>query len=81
MPNNKSTWPAFWMSPNVKRYGDGWPMNGEIDIVETKGSDLDYAAADAHWGKSVTNKTQQEQPQIGTYRQAFQILLTGIHME
>ena len=56
MPNNKSTWPAFWMSPNEKRYGDGWPMNGEIDIVETKGSDLDYAAADAHWGKSTTNK-------------------------
>ena len=59
MPNNKSTWPAFWMSPNVKRYGDGWPMNGEIDIVETKGSDLDYAAADAHWGKSITNKTHK----------------------
>ena len=56
MPNNKSTWPAFWMSPNEKRYGDGWPMNGEIDVVETKGSDLDYAAADAHWGKSTTNK-------------------------
>ena len=59
MPNNKSTWPAFWMSPNEKRYGDGWPMNGEIDIVETKGSDLDYAAADAHWGKSITNKTHK----------------------
>ena len=59
MPNNKSTWPAFWMSPNVKRYGEGWPMNGEIDIVETKGSDLDYAAADAHWGKSITNKTHK----------------------
>ncbi len=49
----------FWMSPNEKRYGDGWPMNGEIDIVETKGSDLDYAAADAHWGKSITNKTHK----------------------
>ena len=47
------------MSPNVKRYGEGWPMNGEIDIVETKGSDLDYAAADAHWGKSITNKTHK----------------------
>ncbi|QWQ32251.1 glycoside hydrolase family 16 protein [Candidatus Minimicrobia naudis] len=62
MPNNKSTWPAFWMSPNEKRYG-GWPMNGEIDIVETKGSDLDYAAADAHWGKSTTNKTNNEPSQ------------------
>ena len=51
MPNNKSTWPAFWMSPNESAYGS-WPRSGEIDIVETKGSNLDYAAADAHWGIS-----------------------------
>ena len=51
MPNNKSTWPGFWMSPATKEYGD-WPRSGEIDIVETKGSNLDYAAADAHWGIS-----------------------------
>ena len=56
MPNNKSTWPGFWMSPNQKKYEGGWPNNGEIDIVESKGSDLDFAAADAHWGKSLTNK-------------------------
>lgn len=51
MPNNKSTWPGFWMSPNNSTYGS-WPRSGEIDIVETKGSNLDYAAADAHWGIS-----------------------------
>ena len=55
MPNNKSTWPGFWMSPATKEYGD-WPRSGEIDIVETKGSNLDYAAADAHWGLSKYNK-------------------------
>ena len=55
MPNNKSTWPGFWMSPDKPTYGS-WPRSGEIDIVESKGSDLDFAAADAHWGKSPTNK-------------------------
>ena len=51
MPNNKSTWPGFWMSPNNSTYGS-WPRSGEIDIIETKGSNLNYAAADAHWGIS-----------------------------
>ena len=55
MPNNKSTWPGFWMSPDKPTYGS-WPRSGEIDIVETKGSNLDYAAADAHWGLSAYNK-------------------------
>ena len=55
MPNNKSTWPGFWMSPDKPTYGS-WPRSGEIDIVETKGSNLDYAASDAHWGISTYNK-------------------------
>jgi len=55
MPNNKSTWPGFWMSPDKPTYGS-WPNSGEIDIVETKGSNLNYAAADAHWGLSTGNK-------------------------
>ena len=48
MPKNKSTWPAFWMSPSEKKYGD-WPNSGEIDIVEAKGSNHKFAASDAHW--------------------------------
>ena len=49
MPKNKSTWPGFWMSPNNSPYGTGWPDWGEIDIVETKGSNYKFAASDAHW--------------------------------
>ena len=49
MPDNKSTWPGFWMSPNNSPYGPGWPDWGEIDIVETKGSNHQFAASDAHW--------------------------------
>ncbi len=53
IPKNKSTWPGFWMSPSDKKYGD-WPSSGEIDIVETKGSNLKFAASDAHWRKQST---------------------------
>ena len=49
MPKNKSTWPGFWMSPNNSPYGPGWPDWGEIDIVEAKGSNRQFAASDAHW--------------------------------
>ena len=49
MPKNKSTWPGFWMSPNNSPYGTGWPDWGEIDIVEAKGSNRQFAASDAHW--------------------------------
>ncbi len=48
MPKNKSTWPGFWMSPSDKKYGE-WPNSGEIDIVEAKGSNYQFAASDAHW--------------------------------
>ena len=48
MPKNKSTWPGFWMSPNNSPYGPSWPDWGEIDIVETKGSNHQFAASDAH---------------------------------
>lgn len=59
MPTNKSTWPAFWMSPQEAKYG-GWPKSGEIDIVETKGSNLNYAASDAHWGISSVDKSHDQ---------------------
>ena len=49
MPKNKSTWPGFWMSPNNSPYSAGWPDWGEIDIVEAKGSNRQFAASDAHW--------------------------------
>ena len=49
MPKNKSTWPGFWMSPNNSPYSAGWPDWGEIDIVEAKGSNHQFAASDAHW--------------------------------
>ncbi len=33
LPQGQSTWAAFWMLPQDDHYG-GWPLSGEIDIME-----------------------------------------------
>lgn len=33
LPQGQGTWPAFWMMPEDAAYG-GWPLSGEIDIME-----------------------------------------------
>ena len=55
-PTGNGMWPAFWMLPqptdksssnNV--YG-GWPANGEIDIMEAKGRQLNRVDTTLHFG-------------------------------
>lgn len=36
-PLGDGFWPAFWLMPAQSTYGNGWPYNGEIDIVELRG--------------------------------------------
>ena len=42
LPRGDWLWPAIWMLPTHDIYGrmagSGWPMNGEIDIVESRGN-------------------------------------------
>ena len=33
LPSGRGTWPAIWMLPTDRVYGD-WPASGEIDIME-----------------------------------------------
>lgn len=33
VPKGQGTWPAVWMMPSENYYG-GWPLSGEIDILE-----------------------------------------------
>lgn len=46
--HNNSLWPAFWLSPNDAQYGP-WPHSGEIDVVEMRTDNSQFASADAHW--------------------------------
>ena len=40
LPSGRGTWPAIWMLPDLPKYG-GWPLGGEIDIMEHVGHDAD----------------------------------------
>jgi beta-glucanase (GH16 family) len=49
LPSGRGTWPAIWMLPTQKNYGNGgWPDNGEIDIMEHVGFDPDVVHGSAH---------------------------------
>lgn len=47
MPGGKGVWPAFWMLGDNKP-SVGWPKCGEIDIMETKGSQIDTNHGSLH---------------------------------
>lgn len=57
MPKGDWLWPAIWMMPQDSVYG-GWPMSGEIDIMESRGNSLGYPGkgrqyfgSTLHWGE------------------------------
>ncbi len=47
LPMGLGTWPAIWMLPSKSPYG-GWPICGEIDIMENVGYDPDTILATLH---------------------------------
>ncbi len=54
LPIGKGLWPAFWMLPEDDRYG-GWAASGEIDIMESWGSQPDKVAGTIHYGETWPN--------------------------
>lgn len=49
LPNGTGTWPAFWMLPTDPDVG--WPMSGEIDIMEATGQADMIAFGTLHYGQ------------------------------
>ncbi len=49
LPRGRCVWPAFWMMPTASQYG-GWPVGGEIDIVENRGDQMDKVGGTLHFG-------------------------------
>jgi beta-glucanase (GH16 family) len=47
LPAGVGVWPAFWMMPAERRYGD-WPAGGEIDIMEHVGYEPDTVHGTVH---------------------------------
>ena len=46
LPTTQGMWPAFWLFPN--RNID-WPLGGEIDILENRGSEPTVTSSAYHW--------------------------------
>ncbi len=51
LPSGRGTWPAIWMLPTDRVYGD-WPNSGEIDIMEHVGFDPDVVVQSIHTKKN-----------------------------
>jgi beta-glucanase (GH16 family) len=49
LPGGRGTWPAIWMLPTDRAYGD-WPRSGEIDIMEHVGHEPGVVHASVHTG-------------------------------
>jgi len=62
MPSGDWTWPAFWMLPEVDRYG-GWPRSGEIDISEVRGNRKLFDWQGVNMGSEQTASTLHFGPQ------------------
>ena len=60
LPSSAGTWPAFWtLGTNINEVGNyfgdsegsvGWPMCGEIDIMEQTGGNKSETLGHFHWG-------------------------------
>ena len=54
LPVGNAVWPAIWMLPQDKVYGD-WPVSGEIDVMEGKGRLPKQVYGTLHHGKDMAD--------------------------
>nr|MCR5311501.1 family 16 glycosylhydrolase [Lachnospiraceae bacterium] len=52
LPGTRGAWPAFWMLPESTEIYGGWPVSGELDIMETTAAMINEgkACGTLHWG-------------------------------
>lgn len=55
LPEGKGMWPAIWMMPADKDKYGGWPVGGEIDIMEFLGHDPGKIYGTIHYGNPHTH--------------------------
>lgn len=48
LPTTQGMWPAFWLNANQVQ----WPLGGEIDILENRGSEPTIVSSAFHWQKN-----------------------------
>jgi beta-glucanase (GH16 family) len=72
LPSGQGLWPAIWMLPTDWVYG-GWPMSGEIDIMELLGDNPWKVYGTIHYGSS----PQAAQQSGGSFTQLQQPSFAG----
>ncbi|NOU98722.1 family 16 glycosylhydrolase [Paenibacillus planticolens] len=55
LPEGKGMWPAIWMMPTNQNVYGGWPVGGEIDIMELLGHDPGTVYGTIHYGNPWTH--------------------------
>ena len=55
LTKTQGIWPAIWMLPTTNEYG-GWPLSGEIDIMEQLGHQPDTVYGTVHFGNSFNDR-------------------------
>jgi beta-glucanase (GH16 family) len=61
LPTGQGLWPALWMMPEDSVYG-GWAASGEIDVMETIGSNPTNVFGTLHFGGPYPDDTQSYGP-------------------
>src|SRR5262249_22295985 len=56
LPTGKGIWPALWLLPQEEKYG-GWPLSGEIDIMEARGQEPNKVLGTLHFGGRIPANT------------------------
>jgi beta-glucanase (GH16 family) len=64
LPAGRGTWPAIWMMPKGWTFGDVWPDEGEIDIMEHVGYDEGVVHGTVHCKKYYHKLGNQKGAQI-----------------
>ena len=55
LPEGAGLWPAFWMLPTDP--AEGWPISGEIDIMESTGQADEFVSGTLHYGEPYPNNS------------------------
>ena len=69
LPLGQGMWPAFWMLPEERYEDKGWPVSGEIDIMEAKGRIPNIASGALHYASNGTGGShtyKSEEKDVGS---------------
>ncbi len=71
VPEGQGLWPAAWMMPTDESFYGQWPKCGEIDIMETLGSQPNIAYGTIHYGEPHAEQQGKVELEEGSFADDF----------